>query len=84
MYKVLNRTGDVFGDEPDVCDFLCDTSDDIATLPNSTAEGTGGKSKYDNQKCSSGSTAFISDTAEATKFYVLNNHDVWEAQKFDN
>ena len=84
MYKVLKRTGDVFGDEPDVCDFLCDTSDDIATLPNSTTEGSGGKSKYDNQKCSSGSTAFIADTAETTKFYVLNNQDVWEAQKFDN
>ena len=83
MYKVLKRTGDVFGDEPDVCDFLCDTSDDIATLPNSTAEGTGGKSKYDNQKCSSGSTAYVSATAETIKFYILNNQNIWEAQSFN-
>ena len=80
MYKVLTRTGDVFGDELNVCDFLCDTSDDISTLPTSTTEGTGGKSKYDNQKCSSGSTAFISKTGETIKIYVLNNQDVWEAQ----
>lgn len=79
MYKVLKRTGDVFGDEPDVCDFLCDTSDDIATLPNSTAEGTGGKSKYDNQKCSSGSVAYISAETE-NKIYMLNNNNVWEPQ----
>ena len=79
MYKVLKRTGDVFGDEPDVCDFLCDTSDDIATLPNSTAEGTGGKSKYDNQKCSSGSVAYISAETE-NKIYILNNNNVWEPQ----
>ena len=79
MYKVLNRTGDVFGDEPDVCDFLCDTSDDIATLPNSTAEGTGGKSKYDNQKCASGSVAYISAETE-NKIYILNNNNVWEPQ----
>lgn len=79
MYKVLKRTGDVFGDEPDVCDFLCDTSDDIATLPNSTAEGTGGKSKYDNQKCASGSVAYISAETE-NKIYILNNNNVWEPQ----
>lgn len=79
MYKVLKRTGDVFGDEPDVCDFLCDTSDDIATLPNSTAEGTGGKSKYDNQKCASGSVAYISAETE-NKIYMLNNNNVWEPQ----
>ena len=79
MYKVLKRTGDVFGDEPDVCDFLCDTSDDIATLPNSTAEGTGGKSKYDNKKCSSGSVAYISAETE-NKIYMLNNNNVWEPQ----
>lgn len=81
MYKVLKRTGDVFGDEPYVCDFLCDTSDDISTLPTSSTEGTGGKTKYDNQKCASGSVAFVSKTDAITKFYVLNNQDVWDAQQ---
>ena len=81
MYKVLKRTGDVFGDEPDVCDFLCDTSDDIATLPNSTAEGTGGKSEYDNQLCSAGSKAYITSENES---YILNNQDNWIKQLSNN
>lgn len=79
MYRVVRRTGDIFGDEPHVCEFVCDTSDDVATLPTSIAEGTGGKSKYDNQKCSAGSTAYIA-TISGSNSYILNNSDVWIAQ----
>ena len=79
MYRVVRRTGDIFGDEPHVCEFVCDTSDDVATLPTSIAEGTGGKSKYDNQKCSAGSTAIIA-TNSGSDSYILNNSDEWIAQ----
>ena len=79
MYRVVRRTGDIFGDEPHVCEFVCDTSDDVATLPTSIAEGTGGKSKYDNQKCSAGSTACIASNSGSNS-YILNNSDVWIAQ----
>lgn len=79
MYRVVRRTGDIFGDEPHVCEFVCDTSDDVATLPTSIAEGTGGKSKYDNQKCSAGSTAIIA-TNSGSNSYILNNSDEWIAQ----
>ena len=79
MYRVVRRTGDIFGDEPHVCEFVCDTSDDVATLPTSIAEGTGGKSKYDNQKCSAGSTACIA-TNSGSNSYILNNSNVWIAQ----
>lgn len=83
MYRVVRRTGDIFGDEPHVCEFVCDTSDDVATLPTSIAEGTGGKSKYDNQKCSAGSTAIIA-TNSGSNSYILNNSDVWIAQSSGN
>ena len=79
MYRVVRRTGDIFGDEPHVCEFVCDTSDDVATLPTSIAEGTGGKSKYDNQKCSAGSTACIA-TNSGSNSYILNNSNAWIAQ----
>ena len=79
MYRVVRRTGDIFGDEPHVCEFVCDTSDDVATLPTSIVEGTGGKSKYDNQKCSAGSTAIIA-TNSGSNSYILNNSDDWIAQ----
>lgn len=79
MYRVVKRTGDIFGDEPHVCEFVCDTSDDVATLPTSIAEGTGGKSKYDNQKCSAGSSATIA-TSSGSNSYILNNSDEWIAQ----
>ena len=79
MYRVVRRTGDIFGDEPHVCEFVCDTSDDVATLPTSIVEGTGGKSKYDNQKCSAGSTAIIA-TNSGSNSYILNNSNVWIAQ----
>ena len=79
MYRVVRRTGDIFGDEPHVCEFVCDTSDDVATRPTSIAEGTGGKSKYDNQKCSAGSTAIIA-TNSGSNSYILNNSDEWIAQ----
>lgn len=79
MYRVVKRTGDIFGDEPHVCEFVCDTSDDVATLPTSVKEGTGGKSKYDNQKCSAGSSATIA-TSSGSNSYILNNSDEWIAQ----
>lgn len=79
MYRVVRRTGDIFGDEPHVCEFVCDTSDDVATLPTSVKEGTGGKSKYDNQKCSAGSSATIA-TSSGSNSYILDNSDIWVAQ----
>lgn len=79
MYRVVKRTGDIFGDEPHVCEFVCDTSDDVVTLPTSVKEGTGGKSKYDNQKCSAGSSATIA-TSSGSNSYILNNSDEWIAQ----
>ena len=79
MYRVVRRTGDIFGDEPHVCEFVCDTSDDVVTLPTSVKEGTGGKSKYDNQKCSAGSSATIA-TSSGSNSYILNNSDEWIAQ----
>lgn len=78
MYRVIGRTGSVFGNDPCVCDFLCDTSDDINTLPTSLAEGTGGKTKYDNQLCSAGSKAYITSENES---YILNNQDNWIKQQ---
>ena len=83
MYRVVRRTGDIFGDEAHVCEFVCDTSDDVATLPTSIADGTGGKSKYDNQKCQAGSTAIIA-TNSGSNSYILNNSDVWIAQSSGN
>lgn len=79
MYSVRGRRGSIFGDGPSVCEFLCDTSDDISTLPTSSTEGTGGKTEYDNQKCSAGSIAFISGQSDI-KFYTLNNQDIWDPQ----
>ena len=77
MYRVIGRTGSIFGNDPCVCDFLCDTSVDINTLPTSLAEGTGGKTKYDNQLCSAGSKAYIASENES---YILNNQDNWIKQ----
>ena len=79
MYRVKDRTGPIFGLGYFVCDFICDTLDDIGTLPTSSAEGTGGVREYDNQKCASGSVAYISAETE-NKIYMLNNNNVWEPQ----
>lgn len=79
MYRVKDRTGPIFGLGYFVCDFICDTLDDIGTLPTSSVEGTGGVTEYDNQKCASGSVAYISGKSD-NKFYILNNQDVWEPQ----
>lgn len=77
MYKVIIRNGSVFGTEPCLCEFICDTTDDVSTLPTSIAEGTGGKTKYDNQVCGSGSIAVVADNGTNSKRYMLNNQDVW-------
>lgn len=77
MYKVIIRNGSVFGTEPCSCEFVCDTTDDVSTLPTSIAEGTGGKTKYDNQVCGSGSIAVVVDNGTNPKRYILDNQDVW-------
>lgn len=83
MYKVINRNGSVFGTEPCSCEFVCDTTDDVSTLPTSITEGTGGKTKYDNQVCGSGSIAVVIDNGNNPKRYILDNQDVWRPQSLD-
>lgn len=83
MYKVINRNGSVFGTEPCSCEFVCDTTDDVSTLPTSITEGTGGKTKYDNQVCGSGSIAVVVDNGINPKRYILDNQDVWCPQPLD-
>ena len=83
MYKVIIRNGSVFGTEPCSCEFVCDTTDDVTTLPTSIAEGTGGKTKYDNQVCGSGSIAVVVDNGTNPKRYILDNQDVWCPQSLD-
>lgn len=77
MFKVSNRNGSVFGNEPYICEFVCDTTSDVPTLPTSISEGTGGKTKYDNQLCSSGSIATVIDNGSDPKKYILNNQNTW-------
>ena len=83
MYKVINRNGSVFGTEPCLCEFVCDTTDDVSTLPTSITEGTGGKTKYDNQVCGSGSIAVVIDNGINPKRYILDNQDAWCPQSSD-
>ena len=77
MFKVTNRNGSIFGNEPYICEFVCDTTSDVPTLPTSISEGTGGKTKYDNQLCSSGSIATVIDNGSDPKKYILNNQNTW-------
>ena len=77
MYKVVKRDCPMFGIGPYVCEFICDTASDITTLPTSISEGIGGKSKYDNQKCASGSIAILVESDAESKKYMLNNQDIW-------
>ena len=77
MYKVVKRDCPMFGIGPYVCEFICDTASDISTLPISISEGTGGKTAYDNQKCASGSIANVAENGSGSKWYMLNNQDVW-------
>ena len=77
MFKVTNRNGSVFGNEPYICEFVCDTTSDVPTLPTSISEGTGGKTKYDNQLCSSGSIATVIDNGSNPKKYILDNRNTW-------
>ena len=77
MYKVTKRDCPMFGIGPYVCEFICDTASDIATLPTSISEGTGGKTVHDNQKCASGSIANVADNGAESKQYMLNNQDIW-------
>ena len=83
MYKVINLNGSVFGTEPCSCEFVCDTTDDVSTLPTSITEGTGGKTKYDNQVCGSGSITVVIDNGNNPKRYILDNQDVWRPQSLD-
>ena len=84
MYKVTKRERPMFGIGPYVCEFICDTASDISTLPTSISEGTGGKSKYDNQKCASGSIANVVENGAESKQYMLNNQDIWCPLKCHN
>lgn len=77
MFKVTKRDCPMFGIGPYVCEFICDTASDIATLPTSISEGTGGKTVYDNQKCASGSIANVAENGAESKQYILNNQDIW-------
>ena len=77
MYKVTKRDCPMFGIGPYVCEFICDTASDIATLPTSISEGTGGRTAYDNQKCASGSIANVAENGAESKQYMLNNQDIW-------
>ena len=77
MFKATNRNGSIFGNEPYICEFVCDTTSDVSTLPTSISEGTGGKTKYDNQLCSSGSIATVIDNGSDPKKYILNNQNTW-------
>lgn len=77
MYKVVKRDCPMFGIGPYVCEFICDTASDVSTLPTSTSEGTGGKTAYDNQMCASGSIAIVAENGPGSKWYMLNNQDVW-------
>ena len=83
MYKVIIRNGSVFGTEPCSCEFVCDTTNDVSTLPTSITEGTGGKTKYDNQVCGSGSIAVVVDNGTNPKRYILDNQDIWCPQSLD-
>ena len=77
MYKVVKRDCPMFGIGPYVCEFICDTTFDITTLPTSISEGTGGRMEYDNQKCASGSIAIVVESDAESKRYILNNQDIW-------
>lgn len=64
--KMLTREG---GKGPNShCEFLCDTSSDVANLPTETSKGTVG------DYCSAGSIAII---AEDKSLVILNNQGEW-------
>lgn len=81
MYKIIGRNGDIFGDEFPICEYLCDTEVDVATLPTNIADGTGGVHNVDDQRCSAGSSAYVVDTDALYKLYVLNTVGTWVPQK---
>lgn len=64
--KMLRREGGK--GKNSLCEFLCDTKDDIANLPTETSTGTVG------DYCSSGSIAII---AEDKEIIILNNQGAW-------
>ena len=77
MYKVIKRDCPMFGIGPYLCEYVCDTTSDISTLPTFSSEGTGGRTAYDNQKCASGSRAIVAENGSESKQYMLNNQDIW-------
>ena len=57
-------------------EFLATSSGDIATLPTTTEEGTGGKAPGDNAKCAFGSTCLLVD-GSTTEVYILDPTNTW-------
>ena len=57
-------------------EFLATSSGDIATLPTTTEEGTGGKAPGDNAKCAYGSTCIVAD-GSSTEVYILDPNNTW-------
>jgi len=54
--------------------FYADTEEDIAKLPTSTQEGTGGLDRTDNRPVEQGSDCICIGNSS---LYVLNSEDVW-------
>lgn len=65
MYTIIKYGGD--GKPYNYTEFLCDSADDVATLPVTTKGSTG---------CAIGSKAYISSTGDV---YILNNSNTWAA-----
>ena len=62
--------------EGNKAEFIAESSSDIATLPTSTTEGTGGKSDGDNGIVALGSTCIVL-TGSSTDVYMLGPNDTW-------
>lgn len=57
-------------------EFLATSSSDIATLPTTTTEGTGGKADGDNGIVAFGSTCIVAD-GSSTSVYILGPNNTW-------
>lgn len=53
---------------------VCDFASDLAYLPTSSAEGTGGENDTANEKVAKGSTCLC---IEESAIYILNSEDTW-------
>jgi hypothetical protein len=57
-------------------EFIAESSADIATLPTTTTEGTGGKSEGDDGIVAFGSTCIVL-TGSSTDVYMLGPNNTW-------